>query len=95
MENPSPGEEMAAQERSFWEARRRVQELDDDEAGRRERRRLSKAARRPHLQVRMHRSLRGTDEGPVPGDLRLPPLPERDDLDFPDTDIIAPDGYPD
>ncbi|MEU2855727.1 hypothetical protein [Streptomyces syringium] len=84
----SPGEQMAAQERAFWEARRRFEDLadEDDEGGegesegaRRERRRLSKQARRLHLNVRSHRYARAVDDGPVPGDLRLPPLPGRDD----------------
>ncbi|MFI1256253.1 hypothetical protein ACH4U6_21100 [Streptomyces netropsis] len=81
----SPGEQMAAQERAFWEARRRFEDLDDEdgegegeETGR-ERRRLSKQARRLHLNVRSHRCARSWDDGPVPGDLRLPPLPDRDD----------------
>ncbi|MFF5125462.1 hypothetical protein ACFY41_00780 [Streptomyces syringium] len=87
----SPGEQVAAQERAFWEARRRFEDLaaEDDEDGagegeeaRRERRRLSKQARRLHLNVRSHRYARAVDDGPVPGDLRLPPLPGRDE-DFP------------
>ncbi|MGW0390776.1 hypothetical protein ACWDYJ_07720 [Streptomyces sp. NPDC003042] len=77
----SPGEEVADQERAFWEARRRFQELDDDEDGRRQRRRLGKDSRRMHLRVRVHRFARRLDDGPVPGDLRLPPLPEPSDLD--------------
>ncbi|RSR94118.1 hypothetical protein [Streptomyces sp. WAC00469] len=52
-EDVTPGEAAAAQERSFWETRRRYNELDDDEAGRRERRRLSKESRRMNLQVRI------------------------------------------
>ncbi|MGW3935769.1 hypothetical protein [Streptomyces phaeochromogenes] len=84
-EGVTPGEAAAAQERSFWETRRRYNELDDDEAGRRERRRLSKESRRMNLQVRIHRYARGhDDEGPVRGDLRLPPLPDRDDDHAPD-----------
>ncbi|MCX4907250.1 hypothetical protein [Streptomyces sp. NBC_00878] len=84
-EDVTPGEAAAAQERSFWEARRQYNELDDDdEAGRRERRRLSKESRRMNLQVRIHRYARGQDDkGPVPGDLRLPPLPDREDVDDP------------
>ncbi|MEU9874843.1 hypothetical protein [Streptomyces phaeochromogenes] len=79
-EDVTPGEAAAAQERSFWETRRRYNELDDDEAGRRERRRLSKESRRMNLQVRIHRYARGhDDEGPVRGDLRLPPLPDPED----------------
>lgn len=81
-ENP-PGEQLAAQERAFWEARRRSAELDGGEEGRdargaRERRRLGRAARRLHLNVRGGRLARGEDPGPVPRDLRLPPLPERE-----------------
>lgn len=90
----SPGEQMAAQERAFWEARRRFEDLADEdgeggedgedgegesEGARRERRRLSKQARRLHLNVRSHRYARSWDDGPVPGDLRLPPLPDRDE----------------
>ncbi|MFH8465176.1 hypothetical protein [Streptomyces sp. NPDC017991] len=71
----TPGEAAAARERAFWESRRRYQELDDDEAGRREKRRLSKESRRMNLEVRMHRYARSHDEGPAPADLRLPPLP--------------------
>lgn len=83
----SPGEQVAAQERAFWEARRRFEDLADEndgdgegesEGARRERRRLSKQARRLHLNVRSHRYARAVDDGPVPGDLRLPPLPGRD-----------------
>ncbi|MFL1901880.1 hypothetical protein ACJWDR_22655 [Streptomyces tauricus] len=80
----SPGEAAAAQERAFWAARRRYNELDDDEAGRREKRRLSRESRRLNLDVRVHRYARSHDEGPVPDDLRLPPLP--DDEFFPDED---------
>jgi hypothetical protein len=87
-EDVTPGEAAAAQERSFWETRRRYNELDDEldnEAGRRERRRLSKASRRMNLQVRIHRYTRSHDEeGPVRGDLQLPPLPDRDDDHAPD-----------
>lgn len=72
---PTAGEEAAAQERSFWETRREVADLDDDEKGRRERRRLTKRSRRMNLQVRMHRYGRQVGDGPLPGDLRLPPLP--------------------
>ncbi|MFS8200283.1 hypothetical protein ACLVWQ_16540 [Streptomyces sp. CWNU-52B] len=83
---PTPGEAAAARERSFWETRRRYNELDDDEAGRRERRRLSRESRRMNLDVRVHRYARSHDEGPLPGDLadlRLPPLPDEDDRDTP------------
>ncbi|MGX1910778.1 hypothetical protein ACWIID_18220 [Streptomyces phaeochromogenes] len=41
--------------------RRHIPELDDDEAGRRERRRLSKESRRMNLQVRTHRYDRAPD----------------------------------
>ncbi|MFD3381722.1 MULTISPECIES: hypothetical protein [unclassified Streptomyces] len=79
-EDVTPGEAAAAQERSFWETRRRYNDLDDDESGRRERRRLSKQSRRMNLQVRIHRYTRGhADEGPLPPDLRLPPLPNPED----------------
>ncbi|MFJ2263038.1 hypothetical protein ACIOKD_32835 [Streptomyces sp. NPDC087844] len=84
----SPGEAAAARERAFWETRRRYHELDDDEAGRREKRRLSKASRRMNLEVRMHRYARSHDEGPGVVDLRLPPLPDYEP--FPDGD--EPDG---
>lgn len=76
------GEAAAAQERSFWATRRKYHELDDDEAGRREKRRLSKQSRRMNLEVRMHRYARSHDEGRTPGDLRLPPLPDHET--FPD-----------
>ncbi|WP_221348423.1 hypothetical protein [Streptomyces beigongshangae] len=83
----TPGEAAAAQERSFWENRRRYHELDDDEAGRRERRRLSRKSRRLNLDVRVHRYARSRGDGPVPGDLRLPPLPPSPDREtFPDED---------
>ncbi|WP_328495340.1 hypothetical protein OHS59_23315 [Streptomyces sp. NBC_00414] len=72
----TPGEAAAAQERSFWETRRRYHDLDDDEAGRREKRRLSRESRRMNLDVRVHRYARSHGEGPLPGDLRLPPLPD-------------------
>ncbi|MFE7035774.1 hypothetical protein ACFU9Y_36260, partial [Streptomyces sp. NPDC057621] len=87
----TPGEAAAARERAFWETRRRYQELDDDEAGRREKRRLSKESRRMNLEVRMHRYARSHDEGPdrAVGPL-LPPLPDDDlfpdDEPFPDAD---------
>ncbi|MCX4675327.1 hypothetical protein OG413_08320 [Streptomyces sp. NBC_01433] len=76
---PSPGEEVADQERDYWENRRLTQELDDDEAGRRERRRLSMRERKMHLRVRMHRYARQQDQGPLPSALVLPPLPEDGD----------------
>lgn len=83
-DEPTPGEAAAAQERSFWEARRQYQELDhDDETGRRERRRLSKRSRRMNLRVRTHRQARRTDDGPVPRDLSLPPVPDREDFSAP------------
>ncbi|MCZ4507570.1 hypothetical protein O3Q52_04965 [Streptomyces sp. ActVer] len=41
--------------------RRHIRELDDAEAGRRERRRLSKDSRRMNLQVRIHRYDRAPD----------------------------------
>ncbi|MFI6051238.1 hypothetical protein ACIBCO_14250 [Streptomyces violascens] len=77
----SAGEEAAIRERAFWETRRRSAELDDDEAGRRERRELGRQARRMHLQVRVQRYRRGVGSGPVPRDLSLPPLPGRDPYD--------------
>ncbi|GAA3076633.1 hypothetical protein GCM10020000_72590 [Streptomyces olivoverticillatus] len=49
-----------------------------DARGARERRRLGRAARRLHLNVRGGRLARAQDPGPVPRDLRLPPLPERE-----------------
>ncbi|MFE7069597.1 hypothetical protein ACFU96_05875 [Streptomyces sp. NPDC057620] len=86
----TPGEAAAARERAFWETRRRYHELDDDEAGRREKRRLSKESRRMNLEVRMHRYARSHDEGPDPADLRLPPLPPLpDDVSFRDGDEPA------
>ncbi|MFC4031447.1 hypothetical protein ACFO3J_08145 [Streptomyces polygonati] len=96
-DRPTPGEEAAAREQAFWETRRRAQDLDDDEAGRRERRRLSKRSRRMNLDVRVHRYARRVDEGPVPGDLRLPPLPDREDpaAEFPeDFRDDVPDDFP-
>ncbi|MGW4053322.1 hypothetical protein ACWENA_21065 [Streptomyces sp. NPDC004779] len=73
---PTPGEEVADQERDYWDNRRLTQELDDDEAGRRERRRLRVRERKMHLRVRMHRYARQQDQGPLPSALVLPPLPE-------------------
>ncbi|MER6207746.1 hypothetical protein [Streptomyces sp. NPDC001642] len=77
---PSPGEEVADQEREYWENRRLTQELDDDEAGRRERRRLKAQERKMHLRVRTHRYARQQDQGPLPSAIVLPPLPGDDDL---------------
>ncbi len=76
----SPGEEVAGQERVFWDNRRLIKELDDDEDGRRERRRLSAQGRQMHLRVRMHRYARRQDQGPLPRDMGLPPLPDHEDL---------------
>ncbi|MCQ6555748.1 hypothetical protein NPS70_21485 [Streptomyces sp. C10-9-1] len=75
----SPGEGVADQERDYWDNRRLIQDLDDDEAGRRERRRLRVQERKMHLRVRMHRYARQQDHGPLPGDLVLPPPPGDDD----------------
>ncbi|MCI4046635.1 MULTISPECIES: hypothetical protein [Streptomyces] len=86
---PSPGEEVADQERDYWVNRRLTQELDDDDAGRRERRRLKAQERKIHLRVRMHRFARRQGEGPLPSALVLPPLPRDDDFhdhDFRDSD---------
>ncbi|MFE1797071.1 hypothetical protein ACFW9L_12980 [Streptomyces sp. NPDC059517] len=91
----TPGEAAAAQERAFWETRRRYHELDDDEAGRREKRRLGKESRRMNLEARMHRYARSHDQGPAPADLRLPPLPDDEpfrDEPFPDGDEPAGPG---
>ncbi|MGW2820574.1 hypothetical protein ACWC24_06150 [Streptomyces sp. NPDC001443] len=71
---------MADQERDYWDNRRLIQELDDDEAGRRERRRLRVQERKMHLRVRMHRHARQQDQGPLPSDMVLPPLSGDDDL---------------
>ncbi|MFJ6696332.1 hypothetical protein ACIQM4_09680 [Streptomyces sp. NPDC091272] len=80
LEGPSsPGEEVADQERAYWDNRRLTQEQDDDEAGRRERRRLKVRERKLHLRFREHRYARQTDQGPPPGPLVLPPLPEDGD----------------
>ncbi|MFG2637072.1 hypothetical protein ACGFX8_24955 [Streptomyces sp. NPDC048362] len=76
---PSPGEGVADQERFYWDNRRLIQELDDDEAGRRERRRLKMEERKMHLRVRMHRYARRQDQGPLPEDLVLPPLQSQED----------------
>ncbi|WP_432246922.1 hypothetical protein ACRAR1_01855 [Streptomyces sanyensis] len=76
---PSPGEGVADQERGYWDNRRLIQELDDDEAGRRERHRLRVRERKMHLRVRMHRYARQQDQGPLPSDLVLPPPPGDED----------------
>lgn len=66
---PSPGEEVADQERVYWDNRRLIQELDDDEAGQRERHRLRAQERKIHLRVRMHRYARQQDPGRLPEDV--------------------------
>ena len=77
---PFPGGEIADQERSYWDNRRLMQELDDDEAGRRERRRLRMQERKTHLEVRIHRSARQQGQGPMPRNQVLPPRPDHDDF---------------
>lgn len=72
----SPGDEVADQERSFWEARRRWAEVDEDEDRAGERRRLSRRARRLHLNVRMHRARRQQDTSPPVDWLLLPDTSE-------------------
>lgn len=82
---PSPGEDVADQERDYWDNRRLIQELEDDEAGRRERRRLRVQERKMHLRFRMHRYARQQDQGPLPNGMVLPPLPGDGDLYGDDT----------
>lgn len=91
---PSAGEEVADQERSYWENRRLIQELDDDEAGRRDRQRLRKQERKMHLRFRMHRYARQQDQGPLPGDMVLPPLPDHADGYDDATDSDYQRGWP-
>lgn len=75
----SPGEGVADQERSYWDNRRLIQDLEDDEAGRRERRRLKLEERKMHLRVRMHRYGRQQEQEPLPPDLVLPPFSRPED----------------
>lgn len=75
----TPGEEIADQERSYFDNRRHIQDLDDDEAGRRERSRLRVQERKMHLRVRTHRTVNRQDPGPLPRDLVLPPFPNHED----------------
>lgn len=76
----TPGEEVADQERSYFDHRRLMQDLDDDELGQRERNRLRGKERKMHLRVRTHRVFNRQDPGPLPRDLELPPLPVHDDV---------------
>ncbi|NBE51942.1 hypothetical protein [Streptomyces boluensis] len=88
-EGLTPGEEVADQERSYWDNRRLIQELDDTEEGRRERRRLKLEERKMHLRYRMHRYQRQQDQGPLPGDMVLPSTPDREYVH--DDDLMDPD----
>jgi hypothetical protein len=76
---PSPGEEVADQERLYWDTRRLSQELGDDEADQEARSRLRKQSRKVHLGFRQHRYARQQDQGPLPNDLIVP---RADDEEF-------------
>ena len=52
-EGESAGEGIPEQELLYWDGRRALQELDDDEAGQREGRRLRAQGRKTHFQFRM------------------------------------------
>ncbi|GAA4666410.1 hypothetical protein [Streptomyces youssoufiensis] len=73
------GEQVAEREATFWELRREVMDLDDDDGSRRARRRLSRQSRRANLEVRIHRATRRTLPPPLDRDLVLPPLDHGED----------------